>query len=251
MIRHPPASVQAPRRRVTAAVMDPAEYALMDQAEQRMWWYRALHARLVDAIGPAPGRLLDAGCGTGGLLARLPGGHNIGLEFSAAAARAARKSATPVVRGDVHAMPFAAGRFDTAVAADLLCHQGVDPPRALAELRRVLRPRGRLVVNMPAFAWLASAHDRRVHNARRWNAAQLRAALSAAGFTAIRTRPWNFLLLPLMVLQRKLLARDRSASDVAPFSPWLDATFFAVTQLERRLKFALPGGSVLATATAP
>jgi SAM-dependent methyltransferase len=235
--------------------MEPAEYALMDEAEQRMWWYRALHARLADALAGTAGRVLDAGCGTGGLLLALRRRHAdmalFGLERSAgAAARAAEKSGRPVARGSINEMPFADGCFDAVVSADVLCHAAVDPPVALGELRRVLRPGGRLVVNMPAFAWLHSAHDRRVHNARRVNAGQLHQMLRAAGFGAIRTRYWNTLLLPLMVAQRKLLARgEEAASDVAPFPPWLDATLHAVTALERRLPFPAPaGGSVIATA---
>ena len=59
--------------------MEPAEYALMDDAEDRMWWYRALHARLVEALAGALGPVLDAGCGTGGLLARLGRTDSVGL----------------------------------------------------------------------------------------------------------------------------------------------------------------------------
>ena len=61
------------------------------------------------------------------------------------------------------------------------------------------------------------------------------------------------LLLPLMVVQRKVLARGAAAaSDVANFSPWLDAILFAVTDIERRLPGWFPaGGSILATATRP
>ncbi|WP_332837646.1 methyltransferase domain-containing protein, partial [Neoroseomonas rubea] len=78
--------------------MEPAEYDLMDAAEERMWWYRALHARVLDALARRPGpagALLDAGCGTGGLLRRLAGLDRplVGLDFNpAAAARAAAKS---------------------------------------------------------------------------------------------------------------------------------------------------------------
>jgi SAM-dependent methyltransferase len=235
--------------------MEPAEYDLMDAAEGRMWWYRALHARIIDALAGVTGRVLDAGCGTGGLLAMLaPSLHPVGLEFSdTAARRAADKSGAPVVCGSVNAMPFADASFDAAIAADVLCHVAVDLAAALIELRRVLRPGGRLVVNMPAFAWLMSAHDRRVHNARRQTAAELRAALHAAGFVRLRVGYWNGLLLPLMILERKLLARGESAgSDVAPVLPWLDAALHGITVLERRLPFPLPaGGSVLAIAEAP
>ncbi len=237
--------------------MDATEYALMDAAEHRLWWYRALHARLIQALGMEEGRVLDAGCGTGGLLATLratrPLLDLVGLEWSAfAAARAAAKSAAAIVRGSVNAMPFADDSFDAAIAADVVCHAAVDPARALGELRRVLRPGGRLVINMPAYQWLLSAHDRRVHNARRHTAQQTACLLRDAGFTRIRARYWNGLLLPIMVAQRKLLSRGDAASDVAPFSPWLDATLHAMTEIERRLPFSLPfGGSVLATAECP
>jgi len=55
--------------------------------------------------------------------------------------------------------------------------------------------------------------------------------------------------LPLMIAGRKLRRHD-SASDVAAFSPWLDASFHAVTRLERGLPLPF-GGSVLATAIRP
>src|ERR1700735_3723537 len=107
--------------------MDQAEYALMDAAEHRLWWYRALHVRLIEALGMLEGRVLDAGCGTGGLLATLrarrPGLDLFGLEWSAfPATRAAAKSAAAIARGSVNAMPFADTTFDAAIAADVVCH---------------------------------------------------------------------------------------------------------------------------------
>ncbi len=234
--------------------MEAAEYALMDAAEGRMWWYRALHARLVALLEGTDGPILDAGCGSGGLLALLAGGERHGLEFSALAAPlAAAKSGARIVRGSVNAMPYAEGSFAAVVSADVLCHAAVEPGVALAEVWRVLRPGGRVVLNLPAYQWLLSAHDRRVHNARRATAGSLRRQLQAAGFAGVRVRYWNALLLPLMVVQRKVLARGAAAaSDVANFSPWLDAILFAVTDIERRLPGWFPaGGSILATATRP
>ncbi|MCK8785903.1 class I SAM-dependent methyltransferase [Roseomonas sp. NAR14] len=252
--------------------MEAAEYALMEAVEDRMWWYRAAHAQILAVLARRPGAegpVLDAGCGTGGVLRRLcealpersapPAsfGPAIGLEYAPAAAAAARrKSGAPVVAGDINAMPFAPASFGAAVSLDVLCHAAVRPAEALAELRRVLRPRATLALNLPAFAWLHSAHDRRVHNARRFTARGIAALLREAGFERIETRYWNALLLPLMILQRKVLrGRHDDASDVAPFPPRLDRMLHAVTALERRLMMhgiAFPaGGSVLAVATRP
>jgi SAM-dependent methyltransferase len=234
--------------------LEPAEYALMDSEEDRMWWYRALQARLLAALAPVKGRVLDAGCGTGGLLAALRRGRPelalYGVEWSAhAALRARNKSAAAVARGSVNDLPFSDACFDAVIMADVLCHAAVDPSRALGEVTRILRPGGALVVNMPAYAWLMSAHDARVHNARRQTASETRAMLHKAGFVRIRARYWNSLLLPLMILQRKVVARGDAASDVAAFPPWLNAMLHGMTEIERRLPFPLPGGgSVLAIA---
>jgi len=242
------------------AAMEPDEYTLMDEVEARMWWYRALHARLLDALGcryPEAEPVLDAGCGTGGFLAALaraqPSRVAFGLEWNAsAAATAAAKSGFPVARGSINELPFGAESFGTVIAADVLCHAAVQPAAALAEIRRVLRPGGRVIVNMPAFRALLSAHDARVHNARRMNATETRAMLESAGFRVLRVRYWNGLLLPLMIAQRKILARSSDRSDVAAFPPWLDRMLHGMTELERRLGFSLPaGGSVLAIAERP
>ena len=248
--------------------MEPAEYELMDAAEEGMWWYRALHARVLDTLGLLPaapgaqaGAVLDAGCGTGGFLARLraarPDLPALGLEVHPpAAARARAKAGRPVAAGSVNDLPFRDGAFRAVVSLDVLSHKAVQPDRALAEMFRVLAPGGLLVMNLPAFTWLYSAHDVRVHNARRFNARGAKAALEAAGFRGVRARYWNALLLPLMVAQRKILHRATdNRSDVAPFPPWLDRILFAVTALERRLMavgLRFPaGGSLLVTATRP
>jgi len=240
-----------------------AEYDLMDAAEDGMWWYRAAHARVLDALRDRPGpdgTLLDAGCGTGGLMRRvtgeMPALAAVGLDYlPSAALRAALKSGRPVTAGDTNLLPFRDASFGAAVSIDVICHAGVDAARALAELHRVLRPGGTLVINLPAYEWLRSAHDVRVHNARRFTRAGATRLLESAGFVRIAGRYWNGLLLPLMVLQRKVLQRRPDApSDVTEFPPWVDATLHAVSEFERLVSRAVPmpaGGSVLMVATRP
>ena len=228
-----------------------------------MWWYLAMHRHALRALEhlPARARILDAGCGTGGFLTRLraarPEAPLFGLEYAdAAAARAAAKAGAHVAAGTVNALPFPGAAFDAVVSLDVLCHRGVEQAHALAEFHRVLKPGGLIVLNLPAHEWLRSAHDNRVHTARRYERGDIAATLEAAGFAQPLARHWNSLLLPLMLVQRKILRRDENAaSDVAPFPAWLDAALGSVCRIESGLMGAgltFPaGGSIVATAVRP
>jgi len=111
------------------------EYEKLHAVEDEMWWFHGMHANLLTAFRrrqPAlPGNVLDAGCGTGGLLAKLaralPGWSPIGLDADAGACRLARaKSGRPVSCGSANQLPFADGSLAAIFSADVLCHRNVD-----------------------------------------------------------------------------------------------------------------------------
>lgn len=244
--------------------MERAEYHRMAALEDTMWWYRALHAGLIDRLERSSlllgAPVLDAGCGTGGLLARLsrarPDLALAGLEFDPEAAQLAQaKTGVKVTVGSVNTMPYHDGSFQAIVSADVLCHAGVQETAALAEFFRCLKPGGRLLLNLPAYQWMASAHDAHVHNARRYTAGDAHRMVTAAGFTAVSTGYWNSLLFPLMLLHRLVAGQGQAESDVRPFPAWQDRLFFSVTAAERRLfgpGSGLPfGGSVWVWASKP
>lgn len=240
--------------------MERREYELMAEVEDRLWWYRGLRslaAELFARHGAARHEpVLDAGCGTGGLLARLVAAGvrpaPLGLEYDATAAGIARaKSGRPVAVGSVNELPFADRALSGMFSLDVLCHRLVEPERALAEARRCLETGGILLLNLPAYRWLTSAHDARVHNARRFGRREAVGLLEAAGFRIRRATHWNSVLFPLMVL-RRLLSRADGESDVRPFPAPLDTLFGAIVALERRLigwGLDLPfGGSIMLVA---
>jgi ubiquinone/menaquinone biosynthesis C-methylase UbiE len=97
-------------------------------------------------VGGARGLTLDLGCGTGRNLPLYPAGvHAIGLEPCRQTLERARRRAPgiPLVQASAEALPFRDGALDTVVSGLVFCSVG-DPPRALGEVRRVLRPGGRL-----------------------------------------------------------------------------------------------------------
>lgn len=110
-------------------------------------------------IGARPGRVLDLGCGTGQLAARIhrerPGTRVVGCDFSPGMlAQAWARSRDPWwVRGDAGRLPFVDGVFDAVVSTEAF-HWFPDQSGALAEMRRVLRPGGRLLLALvnPRFA---------------------------------------------------------------------------------------------------
>lgn len=241
--------------------MERAEYDKLDRSEDRMWWFAALHANLLEVYRGAGrsgrrGAVLDAGCGTGGLLGKLVADFSEpdvwGVDADTfACARAREKSGRPVCAGSVDALPFADAAFAAMFSADVLCHRGVDEARALAEFHRCLAAEGVLVLNLPAYAWMLSRHDEAVYNVRRYTRRGTAALLRAAGFRPVFIGYWNMLLFPLMVMTRKLLPGG-PASDVKLYPRPVEALCRAATALERMLLrrgIALPyGGSVLAVA---
>ncbi|HJQ59974.1 MAG TPA: class I SAM-dependent methyltransferase [Vineibacter sp.] len=241
--------------------MERVEYERMHALEGRLWWYRGLHGLMADQVEPqgrrAGGPLLDAGCGTGGLLAALaqrwPQSRRLGLEYDGiAAGLAAEKSGAGVVVGTITALPFASASLGAMVSADVLPHRLVDPAQALKEAYRCLESGGILVLNLPAYGWMLSAHDRHVHTARRFTRRQAIGLVRAAGFEIQRATYWNCLLFPLMVLRRMLTRWSAAGSDVRPFPAPVDWLFGALVGVERRLigwGVSLPfGGSVLLVA---
>ncbi|MBV8597944.1 MAG: ubiquinone/menaquinone biosynthesis methyltransferase [Actinobacteria bacterium] len=106
--------------------------------------------RLAAASVVRPGdRVLDAACGTGDFAVadlRAGAGHVVGLDFSERMLERARRKSSDVewVQGDMLALPFDDGTFDAETVGFGV--RNTDLERALVELRRVLRPGGRLAV---------------------------------------------------------------------------------------------------------
>lgn len=244
--------------------MEPQEYRKLAEVEDRMWYFRALHRHLARElsrqIGRGPAWILDAGCGTGGLIRRLqsqqPSWRWTGLDASSLACELARDRvrSAEVKEGSVEALPFADGEFDAVVSADVLYHVD-DDAAALREFWRVLRPGGVVIVNVPAYRWLWSYHDVAVHSRRRYERSELVGKLTGAGFTGVRATHWNAIPLPLVIMRRKLLPPPPDGSDVHLFAGPVEQLFDLAMAAERgwlRTFGALPiGSSVLAVAVKP
>jgi len=124
-----------------APVYDVMNRVMTAGLDQR--WLR----KTVGAVVEPGDRVLDAACGTGDLaiIAAKAGATVTGLDFSEAMLERARRKAPQIdwVRGDLLALPFDDDSFDSATVG-FGVRNVADLPGSIAELRRVLRPGGRL-----------------------------------------------------------------------------------------------------------
>lgn len=113
-------------------------------------WSRVLAVPFIDFAGVADGeRVLDVGCGTGSLTFALPKaadiGAVIGIDYSPVfVEEAQRRNADrriSIQQGDACALPFPDGSFDRALSL-LVLHFVPEAGKAVAEMRRVVRPGG-------------------------------------------------------------------------------------------------------------
>jgi SAM-dependent methyltransferase len=231
----------------------------LDRVERDHWWFEALRALVGDSLGEfaaPPARVLDVGCSTGHLLASLHDDYErtgVDADPEAVALAARLRPEIRFLAGDIQRLPFEDASFDVVLATDVVSAVGVDDDaQAVRELRRVLVPGGTLVVQVAAYEWLRSGHDRAAGTARRYTASSLAGLLRKAGLDPLRMTYRITLLFPLAAAWR-LARRRRDESDVAPVDPRLNRVLRAVMAAERPLarRLRLPFGlSVFAVASA-
>jgi ubiquinone/menaquinone biosynthesis C-methylase UbiE len=189
--------------------------------------YRPVHDAVLRALATdACARVLDVGCGTGRLAERMreagPVRSVVGVDFSAGmlaqarerlgSGRASPAGPTALVRGDATRLPFADAAFDAAVSTEAF-HWFPDQDVALAEIHRVLRPGGRLLLALvsPPFEVVADVVElgmQMVGQPLWWTTpSRLAAQVTAAGFRVERQRRIfripGFLLLPVLTVARR------------------------------------------------
>jgi ubiquinone/menaquinone biosynthesis C-methylase UbiE len=222
--------------------MEVAEYQKMYDLEQNNWWWvgrRIILASLLKELTTSASKILDVGCGTGMNLRLLNAyGDVTGLDISAFALDCCRKRGfNHVVVGDIEKLPFENNVFDIITALDVLEH--VDVPKALAEMYRVLKPRGYNVITVPAFQFLWSGHDQALGHKQRYNAKQMKRLLGACGFKIVKISYWNTFLFPFIAAIRLIKFRTQGKtelrSDNFEFGPIINGLLSTILKMEAKI----------------
>lgn len=219
------------------------------------WWHRARTDLLAAVMAPhlaAPGRTLDVGSADAPSVGWMRGARqHVSLDLFPDGLRPGEG-----VVGSATELPFGDATFDVVSAFDVVEHCA-DDGRAVAELRRVLVPGGRMLLSVPAYQWAWSDHDVRAGHHRRYTRSGIIALVEEAGMEVVRATYAFGGVFPLFAAER-LRRRVRPAagddSRLPEVSPRVDRALVGVCRAEARVlrRRDLPfGSSVFVAAVRP
>ncbi len=242
------------------------EYQRMFEVEQKLWWYQTLHGKVLKqikkyfSVQSRQIRILDAACGTGGLMwyLRERGFVKIsGFDYSQHAIDFSLTRGLDVEFGDLrrvdHFRPEE--RFDVICCNDALYFLSDEEIVAALKAFKVrLNPGGILIVNIHAFEAFSGTHDLAVGSSRRFEYSDFeRYALDAELLVKYRTY-WPFALsLPILAvrqwqkfqIRKNKIDPAHNDSDVSYPGDWINAVCRTLVRAEEVLLPQAPFGSSL------
>ena len=212
------------------------DYTDLYALEDNFWWFsgmREVTTALLDPFCPPDHDrfVLDAGCGTGGMLSwlsRYAGrGRVVGIDLVSDAIKFCHaREHRYLLQSSVTDLPFSDSVFDLVTSFDVLVQlPGKDSDVcAIREMHRVLCPGGIAFVRVAAYKWMMSGHDEALGTQRRYSLVELTGKMERVGFSILRASYANSFLLPVAIVRRLLLKRigiSVRGSDVKPLPPGL------------------------------
>lgn len=189
--------------------MELKEYKVMYDIEENYWWYVGLRNLVFSFINKINSKneklnILDAGCGTGKILENFNAYKAYGIDFSEEALRFCNfRNLNNTLRASICDLPFKNNSFDIVTSFDVLCCIDVDyDMKILEELYRIMNKNGVLFLNLPAYNFLQSTHDKAVHIKHRYLLNEVKRKIERAGFIVEKITYRNCFLFPLAFIVR-------------------------------------------------
>ena len=207
---------------------------------------RAIHKRLKPSDAPL---LLEIGSGLSPIL--KPSAQVVYSELSFVGLRTLKRSQRGghYVVADGTRLPFRDGAFTNTIASEVLEHIP-DDRAVLRELARVLRPEGQAIVTVPHRMMYYTSDDRFVKHCRRYEIAEMRDKMTAAGLHDVHEHkvlgPLEKVLMLTAVFLVSRMPGFRSPSErrtesgrnlriVAPLFDWINRALMCVAWLDARI----------------
>ncbi len=225
------------------------EYQLMALVEGTHWWYKALHMKCLKVLknnGCEPRiKILDAGCGTGGLMAYLKDrgySHIEGFDLSEIAIQHCLNRGLHVWKQDLKVLNVDCNEkgYDAIFSCDTLYYLSEQESRVFFDnCYELLNDGGLLVVNIPALQAFSGIHDIAVGIRKRFKRKEILNQFDSNKYEVLQDKYWPFILSPLIYLvrlfQRMLLACGlvtKIKSDVKLPSKWINYLLIVLCDFE-------------------
>ncbi|MEO1654241.1 MAG: class I SAM-dependent methyltransferase [Bacteroidota bacterium] len=217
--------------------------------EREHWWFVVRGKIIRDRVqswaaqGKPDPKILNVGAATGKTSELLEAfGEVTSIEYDEGCVAFVRKTLNiPIIQASILDLPYADQTFDLVCAFDVIEHVENDQ-RAAAELHRVCKPGGAILVTVPAFNQLWSHHDVVNQHFRRYTRKTLQKLWVASDFERSNTTYFNTFLFPPIWLFRRIsrfipaqwIRREAGSDFSVPGSRgWITRIFYLVFSLER------------------
>ena len=232
----------------------------MAKVELEHWWYKSLHEltlkNVQNKFSDKSISIIDAGCGTGGLLFQFKKkGYNncSGIDISIHAIEHAKARGMNVVQGNIININkyYAANSCAVIISHDVFYFLSIQERKeVLQKYYALLQPNGIVILNLPALKIFRGMHDLSVGIISRLHKRNVKEMLRTSGFKLIKFIYWPFFLSPLIIIIRffqriklKLNPHSERTSDIEIPSPIINKFCYLLTKIENTLLPYKPIGS--------
>ena len=228
----------------------PAEYQKMFEVEERMWWYRVLHEKVLRHIEKAfPNQknmsILDACCGTGGLLHFLRKNaysNAQGIDYSTDAIHFCSSRGLQVSKQNILQISVNQS-FDVIICNDALCYfNDSEIEQIFHSFQKLLKPGGIIISNNNAFNLFWGTHDIAVASKRRFVWSDFVPFIQENNFQIQYFSYWSLVLSPLILairlsqrLSHWLSPKASYKSDVDCPSPFVNNMLYQLVKWEEAM----------------
>ena len=194
-------------------------------------WFRKYRDQKIFRLLKGEGdRIVDLGCGEGitleAMIKTFPCKRCLGVELDRENTKTCRSLDLPVLNGSIYDLSIRSGSTDDCLLTDVLEHLE-DPEKALGEIRRILKPGGKLIIVIPndrnffwsrllCLKWKEAFHDS--GHVRQWRPKAMETLLKKTGFRVtyhgnIPLWMWSLSLYHLIQVEKCPAGEDRVEGD--------------------------------------
>ncbi len=193
-------------------------YKELFEVEDKHWWHdhkRQVIHQMIDKF-TEKGKVLDIGAGTGKILSELKmkGWSVTGIDGEKEAIKWSKKRGIKIQQVDIEKrLKLNEKSFNLVLALDVIEHLGKDK-KMLREINKILKPKGVVVITVPAYQWLFNYWDEMLEHKRRYTVQSFKKVVDLDQFTIEYLGYFSMFIFPIAVIVRlikKMLGKTQTS----------------------------------------